>query len=196
MTNSHALSTYPLGPGVVLAKAAAYVHTSVTHSSPAFEVMTDFAKVRAATISPLMSLAQAEQSMIYQGVRLLFVIDNAATIVGLITTTDMAGPKPIQIVHDSHLHYDQLTVADVMTGLDMLNAIELERIERATVGDAIATLKTFGRNHLLVVEGATGETPRRARGLISRSQIELQLGELIDITPVARSFSEIEKALL
>lgn len=196
MNSSHSLATYSLGPGVVLAKAAPYVYARVTRSSPALEVMTDLIQIKAATISPSMSLAQAQQSMIYQGVRLLFVVDAAATIIGLITTNDMGGPKPVQIVHDRHIHYDELTVADVMTGLDMLNAIELERITRATVGDAIATLKDFGRNHLLVVERETDETLRRARGLISRSQVELQLGEEIDVTPIARSFSDIEKALL
>ena len=64
------------------------------------------------------------------------------------------------------------------------------------VANAVATLKRLGRNHLLVVEAATGPTPRRVRGVISRSQIERQLGASIEITPIASSFSEIEQALI
>jgi hypothetical protein len=37
--------------------------------------------------------------------------------------------------------------------------------------------------------------PRVVRGVISRSQIERQLGTPFDVTPVAESFSEIERAL-
>jgi hypothetical protein len=59
----------------------------------------------------------------------------------------------------------------------------------------VATLKRVGRNHLLVVEGATPRTPQRVRGVISRAQIERQLGVPIDITPIASSFSEIGRAL-
>jgi hypothetical protein len=49
---------------------------------------------------------------------------------------------------------------------------------------------------LLVVEEAGAPTVRRVRGIVSRSQIERQLGSAIAITPVASSFSEIERALV
>ena len=64
------------------------------------------------------------------------------------------------------------------------------------MGNVIATLKRFGRNHLLVVQAATAQTPQRVRGVISRAQIERQLGAPIDLTQIASSFSEIERALL
>jgi hypothetical protein len=67
---------------------------------------------------------------------------------------------------------------------------------KSTVGDTIATLRRFGRNHLLVVEAATPGTTQRVRGVISRAQIERQLGTLIDVAPIADSFSEIERALI
>jgi len=34
------------------------------------------------------------------------------------------------------------------------------------------------------------------RGVIPRTQVERQLGTLIDIAPIAGSFSEVERALL
>ncbi len=196
MNHHHALPTFRLEGGIALAQAEPWNTTRVTIDSPALDVMTDLTQVKAATTHPATPLQQAEQQMIYQGVRMLFVVTDMPTISGLITTTDMRGAKPMQVVHARNLRYDELTVADVMTGLDMLDAIAFERMRTATVGDAVATLKRFGRNHLLVVEEAGGRTPRRVRGVISRTQIERQLGATIELTPIASSFSEIERALL
>jgi hypothetical protein len=117
------------------------------------------------------------------------------SIEGLITSTDLRGDKQMGVVHERHLRYDDLCVADVMTQLASLDAVDYGRMRTATVGNAIATLKRLGRNHLLVVEPATPQTPGRVRGVISVAQIERQLGTGVDVVPIANSFSEIERAL-
>ncbi|MDE2080009.1 MAG: CBS domain-containing protein [Burkholderiales bacterium] len=195
MNPHHALPTFRLDAGVQLAQTAPWTLNPVTRESPALSVMTDLTTVKAATIAPASSLHQAEQQMIYQGVRMLFVVTDMPAIAGLITATDLRGAKPMQVVHERGLRYDELTVADVMTGLDRLEAVAYERLHSATVGDVVATLKRFGHQHVLVVEEPGAGTPRRVRGLYSRTQIERQLGETIEITPIASSFSEIEQAL-
>ncbi len=192
---SSALPTFRLERGTGLAQADVTSDEPVTLDSPALAVMTDLTRVKAATTHPATSLRQAEQMMIYQGVRMLFVVTAMPLVEGLITTTDLDGDKRMRVVHERNLHYDELSVADVMTGLDSLDAVDYERIRTASVGNAVATLQRLGRNHLLVVEVATARTPRRVRGVISRSQIERQLGSGIDVTPIASSFSEIERAL-
>jgi hypothetical protein len=126
-------------------------------------------------------------------VRMLLVVSDMPQVEGLITTTDLHGDRQMALVHERGMRWDELTVADVMTGLGRLDAIPLDAMRIASVGNVIATLKRFGRNHLLVVEGGSG--PRRVRGVISRSQIERQLGSAIDITPIATTFAEIERAL-
>ncbi len=192
---SSALPTFRLERGTALAQADVSNDAAVTLDSPALAVMTDLTRVKAATTHPSTALRQAEQMMIYQGVRMLFVVTAMPLIEGLITTTDLDDDKRMRLVHERHLHYDELSVADVMTGLASLDAIDYERLRTATVGNAVATLQRLGRNHLLVVEAATARTPRRVRGVVSRSQIERQLGTGIDVTPIASSFSEIERAL-
>ena len=193
--SSAALPTFRLERGTGLAQADVSNDEPVTLDSPALAVMTDLTRVKAATTHPATSLRQAEQMMIYQGVRMLFVVTAMPSIEGLITTTDLDGDKRMRVVHERNLHYDELSVADVMTGLDSLDAVDYERLRTASVGNAVATLQRLGRNHLLVVEAATARTPRRVRGVVSRSQIERQLGSGIDVTPIASSFSEIERAL-
>ena len=196
MNPDAALPTFRLDRGTTLAQAQPTDNAPVTLASPALAVMTDLTKVKAATTHPRTTLRQAEQAMIYQGVRMLFVVTEMPLIEGLITATDLGGDKQMRVVHERHLHYDELCVADVMTELGALDAIDYAVVRAAAVGNAVATLQRLGRNHLLVVEAATAQTPRRVRGVISRSQVERQLGRPIDITPIANSFSEIERALV
>ena len=195
MSASAALPTFRLESGTGLAQAGVSNNAPVQLDSPALRVMTDLTQMRAATTQPSTTLRQAEQTMIYQGVRMLFVVSDMPAVEGLITSTDLHGDKQMRAVHERGVRYDDLCVADVMTETALLDAIDYRRMQSATVGEAIATLKRHGRNHLLVVEAATQDTPRRLRGVISRSQIERQLGATIDITPIASSFSEIERAL-
>jgi CBS-domain-containing membrane protein len=180
---------------VSIAQATPWQLAPVTVDSPAAAVVTDLTLVKAATIHPGTTLRQAEQMMIYQGVRMLFVVSDMPSFVGLVTSTDLHGDRQMRLVHERGARYDELTVADVMTPLALLDAIDHERIARAQVGHLIATLRRFGRNHLLVVQGASDNTPRRVRGVVSRAQIERQLGQQIDLTPIAANFSEIERAL-
>ena len=190
------LPTVRLDAGMSLAQTQPPAHGAVTLDSPALQVMTDLTRVKAATTHPSASLRQAEQSMIYQGVRMLFVVSDMPALEGLITATDLRGDRAMRTVAERHLHHDELSVADVMTPLALLDAIELDAMQRACVGNVVATLKRFGRNHLLVLEAATAQTPRRVRGVVSRAQVERQLGTPIEITPIASSFSEIERALV
>jgi len=196
MNPDAALPTFRLDRGTTLAQAQPTDNAPVTLASPALAVMTDLTQVKAATTHPRTTLRQAEQAMIYQGVRMLFVVTEMPVIEGLITATDLGGDKQMRVVHERHLHYDELCVADVMTELGALDAIDYAVVRSAAVGNAVATLQRLGRNHLLVVEASTAQTPRRVRGVISRSQVERQLGRPIDITPIANSFSEIERALV
>ena len=191
MNRDSALPTRRLQPGTSIVPAQPWRTLAVTLDSPALDVMTDLTQAKAATISPATALRKAEQTMIYQGVRMLFVVGDMPSLEGLVTTTDLSGDKLMRVVQQRGVHYDDLCVADVMTGLAMLDAIDYGHMKAATVGNVIAALKKHGRNHLLVVEGASGLAPERVRGVISRAQVERQLGTVVDVTEVANSFAEI-----
>jgi len=196
MHSEAALPTFRLTSDVSMIQASPWHSSPVTLDSPALDVMTDLTKVKAATIRPDQSLRQAEQTMIYQGVRMLFVVSEMPVLQGLITSTDLTGERQMSLVHERNLRFDEILVADVMTELSMLDATDFDRMADATVGNVIATMKRVGRNHLLVVQAAGHGAPRRVRGIVSRAQVERQLGQLIEVTPIASSFSEVERALL
>lgn len=173
--------------------------------SPALQVMTDLVRVSPATIRPQAPLAGANQFMITRGVRLLLVIDESETVLGVITATDILGEKPMLAATGRGMRRDELTVADVMTPAAQVEVIALADMQGARVGHVLETLRRAGRQHALVVDFDTLPPARpltppakrsMVRGIISLSQIARQLGiALPGGGEVARTFSEIEAAI-
>lgn len=176
---------------VSLVQAQPWNTSPVTPDSPAVEVMTDLTEVKAATVSPAATLQQAEQAMIWKGVRMLFVVTEMPSVQGLITSTDLRGPRPLRLVQQRGLRFDEITVADVMTPLAALEAVDYDDLRHAYVGNVVATLKKHGRNHLLVAQQAAPGLPALVRGVFSRSQVERQLGRALEVVEVANSFADL-----
>lgn len=177
----------------------------VTLESPALEVMTDLSRVSPATIRPQAPLEGANQFMISRGVRLLLVVDVHDSVLGVLTATDVLGEKALRVAAERGVKRGELTVGDLMTPAEAVEAIAFADVQGARVGHVLETLRHAGRQHALVVEqepGAqgvpTGQAPRRAmvRGIFSVSQLARQLGLLLpQAGEVARTFAEIEAAL-
>jgi CBS domain-containing protein len=171
----------------------------VQADSPAIDVMTDLSRVAALSIGGDRTVDEAQRAMVDHGVRALFVVEAASTVLGIITSTDLLGERPIQLAHERGVRHDEILVRDVMTPAQRLEAIELEDVLRARVGDVVASLRLSGRQHALVMESAqTHQTPspRIVRGIFSLTQIARQLG--LPPPPahnIARTFAEIEAAI-
>ena len=58
--------------------------------------------------------------MIHQGVRLLFVVSEVHGLDGLITSTDLDGERPMQVIAQRGVRYEEVLVSDVMTPLGAL----------------------------------------------------------------------------
>ena len=177
----------------------------VDAASPAVQVMTDLSRVAPATIRPQAPLSGANQFMITRGVRLLLVVDEYETILGLITATDLMSEKPMRTAIERGLRRDELTVADVMIPAEAVEVILYADVEGARVGHVLETLRRAGRQHALVVDydeipsGRPLMPPTQrtmVRGIFSISQIARQLGVAVPAAgEVARTFSEIESAI-
>jgi CBS domain-containing protein len=124
----------------------------VSAASPAIRVMTSLRQVSAGTIRPDATLAEATQTMIARGVRLLLVVDRDNLVVGLITARDTQGERPVRLVHEQGGRFEDLQVRDVMTPRDAIDLIDIRDVMRAEVRDIVATLKDQGRQHALVAE--------------------------------------------
>ena len=194
MDAQSALPTRRLDAGATVTQAEPWATAPVSPDSPATAVMTDLARVKAATTAASARLPQAEQLMIYQGVRMLFVVNQMPAVEGLVTSADIAGDRSMRVVQQRGVRHDEITVGDVMHELSALDAIDLDVLRAARVSNVVSTLQSLGRHHLLVVERAPGRAARIV-GVISRTQVERQLGKAIDIVEVAGSFAEINRML-
>jgi CBS-domain-containing membrane protein len=163
--------------------------------SPAPAVMTDLRQIPAATIDLEAPLDAANRFMIRRGVRLLLVTDDDRQVLGLITSNDVSGEKPVQFALERNIRRQEIRVRDIMTPCERLEVLLYADLVHAEVGHVVATLTHSGRQHALVVDSSGDGNGQAVRGIISASQIARQLGVVIQTTEVAQTFAEIGAAL-
>lgn len=162
--------------------------------SPAIEVMTDLKRVQAITIGPDASIEAVNMAMLRNNVRSLLVADEKRCVLGIITSTDTLGEKPMKVVRERGIRHDELLVRDIMTPRERLEVISLSAVLAAEVGHVVATLKRSGRQHALVADDdASGR--QMIRGIFSASQVARQLGAPLQTSEIASTFAEIEAAI-
>lgn len=168
---------------------------SVTSDSPASEVMTDLRKLHAAVIAPNITMEVANNYMMHRGVRTLLVMHDDNSLAGIITATDILGEKPMRFIQERGIKHSEILVQDMMTPLEKLEAIPLEEVAHARVGNIVSSLRESDRLHALVIDENTVGLSRIC-GIFSWTQIEKQLGTVIPPNKVAKSFAEIESTLI
>ena len=184
------IPTAPLHKGATFHKPRQALPERVSMDEPVADVMTDFKVVTAYTIFPLETIEDARGKMIHRGVRMLLVVDDLNHILGLITSTDLTGEKPMQVVQTQGIRHSDVMVKDIMTPRERLEVLCMDDLQNACVGDIITTLKAHGRQHALVVERIMDQG-QILRGLFSISQINRQLGVQVETLGVASTFAEL-----
>ncbi len=188
--NYNVIPTSPLQKGATFHKPCQQLPQQVSLDQPAANVMTDFTVVTAYTIFPLETIEAARAKMIHRGVRMLLVVDDQNHILGLITSSDLTSEKPMQVVQTQGIRHSDVMVKDIMTPREKLEVLCMTDLQTAHVGDIVATLKTHGRQHALVVERTTDRS-QILRGMFSVSQISRQLGAHVETSGVASTFAEL-----
>jgi len=144
--------------------------------SPAVVVMTTFKVVHPVTTHPEVAIDAALKKMKTIGVRLLFVMNDADQIIGLVTAKDIMGERPIQITQQTQAPRAEITVAAVMTPPSDICALDAQAVRDARVGDIIETLRAQERQHALVVKTDKATQSQRVIGMFSTSHISKLLG--------------------
>ena len=166
--------------------------------SPATDVMTDLRRVDAVTIEPHQSIDAANRAMLAHGVRALFVVADARQMIGIITSTDLLGERPIRFAQERGIRRGEVVVGDLMTPAEQLEILDVHDVLHARVGDVVATLRLAGRQHALAIEAIDGPPAGRktVRGIFSLTQIARQLGiPPQQVHDIARTFAEIEAVI-
>ena len=167
---------------------------SVSLDSPAVEVMTDLKRVQAFTIGPDATLNSVNKAMMRNTVHALLVADENRCILGIITSTDIQGEMPMQIVRERGVRFEEVLARDIMTPRERLEVIDYEDVCAAEVGHVVATLKWTGRQHALVAEDDVSGR-QMIRGIFSASRIARQLGMAVNTIQIASTFAEIKAAI-
>ena len=191
--NYRALQKAPISPmGCHLLEA--FNPPAVAADSSAILVMTDLSRVPSATIISDATLDEANHSMLVRGVRLLLVVDGGNRIAGLVTTVDVLGEKPVLVAQKRQCKRSELRVTDVMVPVEKMEAMNIDDVRKARVGHIVASLKSDGRAHAIVVgQGTDGR--QSLLGIFSTSQIARQLGVQIHTPERARTFAENEAVI-
>lgn len=194
MRQYSALPNQPLQQDTTFHRPSQSLPPQVSPEDPALSVMTDFRQVTAFTIDPDVSVDTAARVMRRRNVHLLLVVDVENHVLGVITSKDLLGEKPLLLTSTRGISRAELRVRDIMTAADRIEVIAMEDVQRSCVGHVIATLKNNGRRHAAVVE-VDADGRQTIRGLFAASQLARQLGEPVETTEVAHTFAEISAAL-
>ena len=150
----------------------------VAPEDPAVHVMTDFSAEPAVTVAPDRLIDDALRDMIVAGVRALLVV-RGELIVGLITSYDIQGERPLQFLSTSGFtRHDEIQVDHIMTPWEKVPTLDARWVNSACVGDIVHSFKAGQASHVVVVEYAK-HSGVLVRGLFSRTQLERQLGRSI-----------------
>ncbi len=130
-------------------------------------------------MAPDRSIDDALHDMIVFGVRLLLVARDDE-VVGIVSSYDVMGERPIQFLHDPfkaripHRHAD-VSVGDIMTSVADARPLRHRWVEQATVAEVGAIFRERPDMHLLVVEDGALPGEVVVRGIFSRTRLERQL---------------------
>ncbi len=188
------LQSFPLKTGASFVRPLQVFAERVKLSDSALTVMTDLTRVSVISVRAKTSMDKANAKMIRYGVRMLLVLDDNDQVAGLLTASDVLGEKPMRFLQNMGGTHADIMVRDIMTTQRELNALNIEQVRNATVGEIVASLKKSHKQHALVIsEGADGR--QTVCGLFSVTQIARQLGAQVQSFELASTFAEIDAVI-
>jgi CBS domain-containing protein len=142
---------------------------------PAIHALTDFTREHPATVDEERQIDGALEDMIRLGVRALLVV-REQRIVGLITSYDIQGERPLQFLQSStYTRHQDIRVGHIMTPWDKLLAVDWESVQSVRAGDMLHVLEEAEMNHMLVMERGKRNASPIVRALVSRARLARQL---------------------
>jgi CBS-domain-containing membrane protein len=174
MKHTSLMSTRGTGNGVLPRRSVPDEHF-LKSTDPAIDVITDFSREHPATVEDERQIDDALTDMIRVGVRALLVVRDQR-VVGLITSYDIQGERPLQFLqHSTYSHHQELRVAHIMTPWDKLLVVDWDALQHLRAGELLRMFDESGVTHMLVVETDMKHGTPIVRGLASRARLTRQL---------------------
>ena len=142
---------------------------------PAIYAITDFKRDYPMTVEPERQIDDALSEMIRLGVRAL-VVAKEQRLVGLVTSYDIQGERPMQFLQSSNYsRHQDIRIMHIMTPWDELLALDWESVESARAGELWALFQRTNLTHMLIVEVDRKTSHSVVRALASRARLARQL---------------------
>jgi CBS domain containing-hemolysin-like protein len=142
---------------------------------PALNVMTDFRERTSITVAESAPIDAALEHMKHAGVRCAFSINEADRVVGLVTSYDILGEKPVRHVQTVAGQRSDVLVRDIMVKITDWRVADAHDLERSTVDDVRRRFEESALTHIPVVE-VSQNGQRHLRGLLSAAKVRRLLG--------------------
>lgn len=157
---------------------------------PATASFVDFERHRAPTISTYRSLGDARAEMEIFNLPVLLVTDIDKQVIGIITSEDILGERPVKLSQETRIPRSEIEVAMVMTPMHEILVIDSQDLLHAKIGHIIQTLRETTQHTLLVSKD------NKIQGFFSASIISNQLGTVIaDVLSNAKSIAQLQHDL-
>ncbi len=142
---------------------------------PAHLVMLDFRIEGPNLILASESIDDALKEMKIHSTHILLVADKDNNLLGIISSADILGEKPITIIQSRRIERQQVTVNMVMQTTDRILLLDSNLIQTAKVGNIVNTLKHHQHEYALVIYHNDNKNKFETSGLFDISQISKKL---------------------
>lgn len=134
-------------------------------------------------------LSQADAVLDGVNQRFALVLDAQDQLVGILASRDLHGRKAVKKATELGVAHDELSVDYLMQPISRLPVITQTQLNRARVGDVVATLQKSGQDFLLVQH--QGEMV----AIVAALTIVERTGESVQIRHHTESFADIMYAI-
>jgi CBS domain containing-hemolysin-like protein len=167
--------------------------TTAKLTDPALSLLTDLSHAPCVMADHLDGLDSTIHTMVRAHVHMAFVTGVDEQVVGMITTDDLQGERPMQRAQADHVRFQDLTLEQLMTPVSQWQVLTSAQVAHARIGDIVSTLREHGLRYLLVVN--PGEPRPVLHGIFSARRLETALGMDLRSDLHARSFAELESLI-
>lgn len=144
--------------------------------SPALDFLVDLNKVDSPGIHASMPAVEVKQLMQRTHTRVKFIIDEHQQLTGIVCADDLIDRRLVQKVSQGFIR-EEIPVSEFMTPKKSLKALNYHDVVDATISDIIASLKSAGEQHCLVVD----QEQAVVRGIFSAHEVSKNLNMPIHI---------------
>lgn len=169
--------------------------TRLDPAAPAALAMQDFRLQRPLTLSHVCSVERAQQVFAAVPVRYVLVENQMGDFQGILSASDVLGPRLMIQLRLHQLLPEELQVRDIMIPRARLPVVSYHELEQARVGDVLLTLQRLGQP-FLCVQDEPGHAAASLRGILCARDLGERLGADWHPSLQARSFAELHHTLL